>query len=232
MSRRHTCNANLALHSDGLWNGIPVISNHGPLIENYLAAIHQVLLSAIDEYPRVCVMRFDLRIPFDWPATPNTVITRFKRSLMAQIDADLNRRIGLGRRPVPCRLRYVWVREWKDSDHQHYHAAILVNRDAYFTLGNYSFASADSGVGGGASATYGANMAQRIQIAWGRALALSQDAVAGLVHFPRNPVYCIDRNSTRYVDDFEDVFFRLSYFAKAVTKRYGDKTHNFGYSQG
>lgn len=231
---RYAHNPNLFLHTGGRWNGLPVQTTCGPLIVSYLESILRVLNYATEEYSRVCGMRFDLRIPIDWPETPNAVITRFKKSLSAQIEADLSRRVGLGRRRIPCRLRYIWVRERKDSHHQHYHVVILVNRDAYFSLGSYLLDSASkcAGAFGGRSSGYGTSMAQRIQIAWARALGISEQNVAGLVFFPKNAVYSIDRNSPNFVADFEKLFQRLSYFAKADTKEYGNQSHNFGYSQG
>lgn len=72
----------------------------------------------------------------------------------------------------------------------------------------------------------------RIVRAWASELGCAPEAIPGLVHFPKNCVYKIDRNSVDYVAQFQKVFKRLSYFAKADTKHYDDGSNWFGCSRG
>lgn len=233
MNRRHPNNSNLVLHYGNKWNGLPVQSEHGPLVENYLVRIHETMGYSLRDSASVSAMRFDLRIPWYWPETDTGVITRFIESLRAQIDADERRKSRQGIRVHPARLRYVWVRERDSAIHWHYHVVIFVNRDAYFTLGQFRQHSEDTWIDVPRDA-YGDtadNMSERILRAWASALGCSIEQIAGVLHFSDNGVYSIKLNSPDYCKQFADAFYRLSYMAKADTKQYGDSSNNFGCSR-
>lgn len=232
--QRHQFNSNLHLHHDTQWNNLPVLDKFLPLSENYLQRIHDTLSHCVSEYPRTCAIRFDLRFPEGWPPYDTKVISRFIDSLKEQIAADLARKHREGKRVSDTRLRYVWVKERDSALNWHYHVAIFINRDAYFTLGKIR-----SQLGFGwedfphcVEAVTGVNMADRIVRAWASALGCYPEEVYRAVHFPKNCVYKIDRNSLDYNDQFQEVFRRLSYFAKADTKHYDDGSNWFGCSRG
>jgi len=60
MNQRHPFNQNLFLHAEPTWQGFTVYDQRGPLIQNYLERIHQVIHNAVGEYPRTWVVRCDL----------------------------------------------------------------------------------------------------------------------------------------------------------------------------
>jgi hypothetical protein len=111
------------------------------------------------------------------------------------------------------RVRYVWAREQVSSDYPHYHLAILLNGQAYRRLGSYT---SDKG------------LVRAIKEAWESALGLdeSQDN-DGLVSYPRDSDFILTRDDER---TRRNCFSRLSYLCKVASKRYGDRSRNFGYS--
>lgn len=232
--KRHQFNSNLHLHHEPQWNNLPVHFKYSPLSEHYLQRIHETLSHCVSEYPRSCAIRFDLRFPEGWPPPNTKVISRFLDSLKAQIMADLARKGREGKRVSDTRLRFVWVKERDSASNCHYHVVIFINRDSYFSLGNIR-----SQLGSGwedfpncLEEVTGVNMAERIVRAWASALGCTPDEVYRAVHFPDDCVYKIDRNSVDYVAQFQKVFRRVSYLAKADTKHYDDGSNWFGCSRG
>ena len=150
----------------------------------------------------------------EYDSMSNEVISRFIESVKAKIRH--NRICARQRSPYAhdTKVRYVWARETGDDQRVHYHAVILVNHDAFFTLGRFGSESS--------------NMANRFIEAWASALGLRLDLAAGLVHFPDNPVYRITRNSPL---EFAAFFQRASYLCKAETKHFGHCHHGFGSSR-
>ena len=239
--QRHPHNRNLTLLLNQTeWNGFRILMSPEGIIEDYLCAIHRTLYRAVTEYPRVYVLRFDLHIPKSGQArTDQKAISRFMDSLRERLKADLARKARGGKRVYPCRLRYVWAREQKDSPFCHYHVAIMLNRDAYFTLGKITKApdqtnaciDDEDSIDFIESTQARENMFTRIIAAWASALKIELTEVKGLVHIPENPGYSINRNAAESDQQFKDVFQRLSYLAKAITKSYGNHVMHFGYSR-
>lgn len=233
MKIRHPFNPNLTLHYGHIWRGLPVLGKFSPLINEYLEAILETMNLTKRDYPRLFALRFDLHFPVGWADEDGAAISRFMASLKAKITADLNRRKRERKdnREIDCKLRFVWVKERSDSLNSHYHVFIFLNRDAYFTLGNFRTAKWLPG-DDMPLPDERMNMAVRIRDAWGSALGLPSATTAGLVHFPENCSYSLDVNSPSFWQDFNDVFQRASYFAKADTKHYGDHSRNFNCSRG
>lgn len=235
MNTRHPRNQNLSLHYDSAWNGFPVYASYDrPLVNEYLSRIHEVICHSIRQYPRSFVIRFELRFPHYWPEQDTGVISRFFESLTAKIEADLNRRARSGKRVHWTRVRYVWVKERDSAIHWHYHVAILVNRDTYFTLGTIREDDSDIWVDVPKDPCVrdSISMADRIIEAFASALRCDPNLVRGVVHFTQDGCYSIDANSAEYCDQFCTTFLRLSYLAKAATKDYGDGSNWFGCSRG
>lgn len=217
MNKRLHSNTNLTLHSTGNYDGLPVQTQYGPLIENYLNPILSTLQSAVDEHPRTCAMRVDLRLPVQEETISPRVISKFFDSLKAQVKADLIKRNKEQKRVRSCSVRYIWVKERNAALKSHYHVLILVNNDCYHCLGRFD-------------KTEG-NMAARIKKAWASALGYHILDIGGLIHFPVNPIYHLDQNSTSYSLELDALFYRVSYFAKAATKNFGDGNNAFGSSR-
>lgn len=216
--KRHPQNTKLHYHDQPTYNGLGVNLNHGPLIEEMLDSLADVIDAALLDDPRVFAFRVDLHLPAEWDDANavygNDVMKRFIESLKAQIRH--NRMLAKRERATAAdtEIRYLWVREQAGSDHPHWHLVILLNWDAYRSLGQFRLGNA--------------NMYNRVIKAWASALQLLEVKAEGLVHFPANAVYQLQRNDDESIAEF---FFRASYLCKAGTKQYGNGRHGFGCSR-
>lgn len=217
MRRRHPQNPNLRLYDQPYWKGYPVIQNRGPLIVEYLEQIDHTLINALLDDTRVSVLLAYLRLPSAGTSHEDAFISRFSASLKAQIAALEGRKRAAGKRVYPCHLRVIWVRERAGSENSHFHVAIIVNKDAFYSLGDFRCMDG--------------NMSARINKAVASALSISLEDARGLAHFPEHAVYHLDANSEDFQLQRGAVFRRLSYFAKVDTKHYGTGTKNFGCSR-
>lgn len=220
---RHPDNTNLRLHHDDTFEGLPVMVEKGPFVWQYLSRLKHTIDLALEQYPRLLAFRADLRLPvgIDLPdhAYRNKVVSDFIESFKAKIKH--NRDKARERNPFAhtCKVRYVWAREVGWGGRPHYHLLILLNRDAYYTVGRLR---SEAG-----------NMISRMQEAWASALGLHDNQADGLVEIPRNAEYRVDR----YVrvgdeDVLPDLFYRASYLCKTATKSYGDRQRSFDTSKG
>ncbi len=208
------------------------LTNHGPLNEHYLSRIEETLRNALAIHPRLTVIRIDLRIPDNGSFSENALerdtpsffantgpnlIKRFIASLKAQIEAEQYNKTKLGMRVHPCQMQHVWVREHSNNHKSHYHMALMLNKDRYYSLGNYQ---------------YQGSLASMIIKAWASALGLSTEVTNTLVHFPENPTYHLNHNAPHenFMSQLYPVLTRLSYFAKEETKFYGTGQRSFGCS--
>ncbi|WFW82113.1 inovirus Gp2 family protein [Citrobacter braakii] len=200
---------------------------YGDMSEEYLKRIQESIHKAQQEYPRLLAIRVDFRLPIqtdklEKARTDSSVITRCMKSLKERIKADLKRKKKAGKRTYPCRLRYVWVREFNLEGKKHYHALLLLNKDAYFHPGDFN---KDSGT-----------LASMIAGAWVSSLGLSYPADRGLVHFPTNGYYHLNNKgqkefNTQMNTQMDALKFRTAYMAKVATKSNEDGERNFGCSQ-
>lgn len=211
---RHPENRNLRLHYEDTFHNLPVLVHvDRPLVTNYLETMERVIDQAMEDYSRVFVFRVDLRFPYDYDQdVSNSTMRRFLDSFTAKLEASEQRRRS-STRVQDNRVRYLWAREQVSSDHPHYHLAILLNGQAYRRIGSYT---ADQG------------LARAIKEAWESALGLdeSQDN-EGLVSYPKDSDFILTRDDER---TRRHCFSRLSYLCKVASKRYGDRSRNFGYS--
>ena len=191
--------------------------------EAYLKNIFLLLFYSLMAHPRWTVIRLDLHVPAGC-FLPQRAITDFIESLKSQLEHEQAVKPAAGQRAYDPMLRYVWVREWESGEYPHYHLALLLNRDAYFTLGNYS--KLHSGC-----CNYDEMLAGRICKAWGVALGLDWSVAMNGVHFPQRPVSPLKTQHPLFEQHYQSVFYRLSYFAKKRTKVYGGGQRNFGMSQ-
>src|SRR5690606_29710504 len=164
--------------------------------------------------------RVDLRFPQAyWPlegqVLGNDFICRFKRSLKAKIDYSQQCSKRKGHRVRPSGLRFVWCREYDQYGRKpHFHVLILLNRDAFNTLGCFD---ADR-----------ANLSSRITEAWASALGMDPLGCWTLAHIPEGAEYRVDgRNG----EGLAELFKRASYLCKAESKSFTDGFHPFGGSR-
>jgi len=219
---RHPDNPNLHLHYGNTFEGFPLQSEVGPFIRECLSDLKRTIDLALAEYPRVLAFRVDLRLPqgVELPdyAYTNQVISRFFESFTKKIQYH-QERVAERSYSRGCKVRYVWSREIGQGGRQHYHLLILLNRDAYYTIGRLG--------------SDRVNMIGRIEESWAGALGLPVDMMTGLVHIPKNAEYLIDRVKRQGKgDELADLFYRASYLCKKATKSYGDRQRGFGASRG
>ncbi|MEX5363523.1 inovirus Gp2 family protein [Pseudomonas guariconensis] len=219
---RHPDNTNLHLYYGETFAGFKLQEDKGPYIREHLSYLKRTIDLALAEYPRVLAFRVDLRLPLgvelpDYVYT-NQVISRFFESFTKKIQYHQERVAERGY-SRGCKVRYVWSREIGQKGRHHYHLLILLNRDAYYTLGRIG--------------SERVNMFRRIEESWARALGLSANQVRGLVHRPDNYEYFINREIRRdKVDELPELFYRASYLCKVATKHYGDRQRSFDTSRG
>lgn len=219
---RHPDNTNLRLHYDETFEDLPLMVTAGPFILKYLSDLKRTIELALAEYPRLLAFRVDLRLPqgIDLPdyAYTNQVISRFFESFTKKIRYH-QREVGERGYVRGCKVRYVWARELPQGSRPHYHVLILLNRDAYYTVGRLGSAKV--------------NMISRMEESWASALGVSVQHVRGRVHIPENAEYRVNREIRRgKVDELPRLFYRASYLCKTATKSYGDRQRAFDTSRG
>jgi hypothetical protein len=210
--KRHKDNTNLRLINGSKYKEYSVQGTHGPLIANYLDKAIETISLALEQHSKVFAFRIDLHFP-SWfeqnDSSTNEHIRRFLGKLDAIIQANLK-----GEKHS-SKLRYIWVREIGINQNIHYHLAILLNGNAYSTVGNPSLSNK--------------NLFTRIVDAWARALDVEPQKIVSCVHIPKNAEYRLSRSSIEMADAF---IHRISYLCKSKTKQYGTLSHSFGSSRG
>lgn len=185
----------------------------------YLRRLEEVINYALGESNRVFAFRVELRFPagtaWEYAEADNRVITRFIESFKAKIRHNRQCAKQLTPHTHDSAVRYVWAREIGEEGSVHYHVLILLNGHAYYSLGDFTL---------GRDNNY-----NRVNEAWASALGLYVSQLSGLVHFPVNPVYRVERNDQLEINN---LFYRASYLCKADTKYFGNGVHGFGASRG
>lgn len=209
-------NTNLSLHWLPEYEGLPVQVTSGPLVENYLRSLKETLFLSLSDYRRVFAFRFDLRFPTSEHLRLNDehCVERFIASFKAKIRHNRNQAQLRNQITHDTRVRYVWCREKGEHELPHYHFAMLLNYDAFSSLGLFEYGRS--------------NIFNRLHEAWSSALNLNEVETRGLVEFPLDSRYVIRRDEP---SSWEAFFFRCSYLCKSETKEYGDRRHNFGFSR-
>lgn len=200
------------------FNGYPVLSQDGVLVENILIGNEEVLAQALMKHNRVAVMRFELKFPAGYMGSVE-IISKFFDSFRYKLKNDLVKKTVSRGRTIHSEIGYVWVKELSANHGWHYHVAIFLNYDVYKYFGIINSSNM--------------NMYNRILYSWASALSYSVDDARGLVHIPYNSVYKLDRNSITIIEDIHSVLKRLSYLAKLRTKPYntGSRVRFFGTSR-
>lgn len=193
------------------------MQEHSPLIRECLEALYSITELSLQDHREVFAVRFDLRFP-EWgePSTwsSNRVMTRFVESLQERIQQARSRAARVRGRAHATTVRWMWVREYgRESGYSkpHYHGVLLLNRDAFNTLGAYELERD--------------NLYSRLVKAWASALGVVDWQAQGLVHIPANACYCIT------AEDYSEYFHRMSYLCKSKSKVYGDGQHAYGSSK-
>lgn len=212
-------NTNLHSYSLNHFRGLPILIERGPFIFEYLEKLHLTITRALNQYPRLFAIRFDLRY-LDSTVDSDGIyggatIERFVDSLKAKIKHDRKRAARNSARIHDTVVRYAWAKEYGGTGRPHYHFLLLLNLDAYHTLGNFTSGQE--------------NLYCRIQSAWASALGICWDESLGLVHIPDSSTYRVKRDNQHYI--LGELFKRASYLCKIETKRLANQEHSFGSSR-
>ncbi|HDL7986800.1 TPA: inovirus Gp2 family protein [Yersinia enterocolitica] len=155
-------------------------------------------------------------LPLCFQKDDEKAITRALDSLKSQLRAEHLRSGRAGRPALPA---YIWARERNTSEHPHYHLVLLLDKEVYAYLGNYTKVDAD-------------NMGVRIQKAWCSAIGLDYPDYEYLPHFPKNHSAWFSRHDALTLSpDYYDFLLRVAYLAKYNTKDLSDGYRNLGTSQ-
>ncbi|CCW29781.1 conserved hypothetical protein [Xenorhabdus nematophila F1] len=198
------------------------LGSHGLHNADNLDRILEVLGYATDQYTSIMAVRVDFHYP---PILDNGdtigcfincepgAISRSINSLKEILKNSERRRRRNGVRVHPNTLRDVWAKEFSQSGKCHFHVCFLFNEQAYNKLGDYNIDT---------------SLRMMITRAWYSALGLELEDYPGLVHFPDNCRYILDRNSADYIYEFGDLIHRLEYLTKLDSKIYEEGERNFG----
>lgn len=208
--KRHPDNSKLRFYYDSRYQGLPVQQREqGPQIENYLETTLRVLQHTTYHQNRTLAFRLDLRFPQAMPVglihADNACLNRFFYALRGELNAAGTK--------YHTELRYLWAREQDTSDKPHYHLMLLLNYDAFCSLGSFS-----PTFDGGYEMD---NLYHRCVRAWSGAIGWTHYDMQGRVHvatdkLARQPyVYCLHRDDAA---TFSLVFYAASYLCKAYTK--------------
>ncbi|MDR9500071.1 MAG: inovirus Gp2 family protein [Hydrogenovibrio sp.] len=218
---RHPSNRNLRLYHEAVYFNLPVMTDKGPLVLEYLERGAKVFMQAVHSHTRTAMFRFDLHFPKSFAHCDTRVISSFTDGLRKAIQRA--QKPQPNQRRYPTTFNFIWVKEvGPESGRPHFHFALFLNRDAYFRLGKFN----------GESNLFGLILQQ-----WANALGLPLSVCSGLVHAASNPKYVqlpvmyFDQNATDFQQQIMDGFFRLSYLFKSATKVFQNGDRNLGTSR-
>ena len=212
--KRCTYNDKLRLHYGPFYQGHygqyqVVTFQDKPLITNHLERLETLLHRVTQLYNRTLAIRIDLRFPMHYQLTQevdqsNEVMTRFFRYLNTELQSAGTK--------YSTQLHYAWAREKHNSTKPHYHLLILLNGDAFNSLGDMHCSASgyyDKG-----------NLYHRIVRSWAKAIQ-SFDQMSGLVHVPQDHVsgklFVVQLHRHDHAT-FQNVFFAGSYLCKEHSK--------------
>lgn len=219
------------------FRGIHLRTREFPLISRNLEQVHDVLMDAVEDFSRITAIRLDLRYPksYEGDEVPKAM-TSFFRSLNSQIKEELKRRKRRKTSVSRERLRFIWCKEICSSSYPHFHIVIILNKDNFRHLGNYSDFSLLKSV------DKCKTLYQMAVSAWSRALNIDLKAAYWGVKVPDNPIYhVVERDLFDDYDDedcegqsfdsmFNPLFNRAIYLTKLRSRAVG-RGRTFGTSR-
>ena len=232
----YTNNSNVTVALTNTFQGLPLYKQNYFVVD-YLDKIYQVFNRALKNHKRIYLVRCDLHFPTynKWGElyTQNlNEISKFFDSLNAKIAQYQKKRTKQGKRVHDCSLRYVWAKEQNIGEHPHYHVALLLNNEVFNNLGYFNCYHDFK-----KQSDINKSLAEMIVEAWCSAVGCEPRVEHKLVHFPKNKhgkydcTYRIRQVEEVFEQEFSSAFSRVSYLAKAQTKRYGDGSKWFQISR-
>ncbi|MCC1497940.1 inovirus-type Gp2 protein [Alcanivorax sp. 1008] len=189
--------------------GLHVKSDKGPLVVPYLDAQLRLYEYLLHQWYLVFAYRFDLHFPADSYGWGSDVITSFNASLHSKIKHRANM-FGCGHMDIGP--RFIWAKENKNSVNDHYHYCTLIDGNFISKSGTFNAESW--------------TLKKSIVESWAKALGISVKEAEPLVQHGENGDYLVELESSDFLQQLTNLFYRTSYFAKLDTKRYGDGSRN------
>lgn len=222
---RHPLNDKLRFFHAETYCGYSVMQHSkGPLVENWLEQSLLTLQSSAQHYRETFIFRADLHFPVGMPRLPmhddNQVLTKFWRLFRYELQTANTK--------YPTQLRYLWAREQANSDKPHYHLMILLNKDAFDSLGMFS------------PDEYGSysrrNLYHRMMRSWLKAIGFDacDPRFHQLINVSTNPITNEPWSCILHRDDWcamDEAMFMASYLCKEYSKPIGQNIHVFDSSR-
>ena len=207
------------------FKGINLTSRENELLEDRVSKIYEVLTQATNCFPRTFAFRVDLRFPHGYKFGETfPYMKKFFGSLESQIAGELKRRKRRFRTVSEERLRYIWCKEIDKSENPHYHLVIFLNKDNFYSLGDFKRVIRDE--------CKCKHLYQMLLCAWSRVLGIELEEAHRVIYIPENADYKIRSFEGEVVAgnyDFIKLFNRSIYLAKARTQAIG-ASRSFGRS--
>ncbi|MGD1502510.1 inovirus Gp2 family protein [Vibrio harveyi] len=207
------------------FKGINLTSKEKELLEDRVNKIYEVLTQATNCFPRTFAFRVDLRFPRGYKFGETfPYMKKFFGSLESQIAGELKRRKRRFRTVSEERLRYIWCKEINKSENPHYHLVIFLNKDNFYSLGDFKRVIRDE--------CKCKHLYQMLLCAWSRVLGIELEEAHRVIYIPENAAYKIRSFEGEVVAgnyDFIKLFNRSIYLAKARTQAIG-ASRSFGRS--
>ncbi|HHY0476498.1 TPA: inovirus Gp2 family protein [Vibrio parahaemolyticus] len=195
------------------------------MLEDRVNKIYEVLTQATNCFPRTFAFRVDLRFPRGYKFGETfPYMKKFFGSLESQIAGELKRRKRRFRTVSEERLRYIWCKEIDKSENPHYHLVIFLNKDNFYSLGDFKRVIRDE--------CKCKHLYQMLLCAWSRVLGIELEEAHRVIYIPENAAYKIRSFEGEVVAgnyDFIKLFNRSIYLAKARTQAIG-ASRSFGRS--
>lgn len=222
---RHPLNDKLRLFYNEIYCGYSVMKHdEGPLIENWLERALLTFQASTQNYRETFVFRADLHFPIGMPRLPmhddNQVLSSFFRFLRYELQ--------IANTKYSTQLRYLWAREQANSDKPHYHLMLLLNKDAFDSIG--LFTPSQDG------AYRRQNLYHRMMRSWLKAMGFDADdpRFYQLINVSKVPGTNVPWSCILHRDDWytmDEAMYMASYLCKEYSKPIGQNVHVFDSSR-
>jgi len=164
--------------------------------DKILNKIKNTMDTMLENHSKIMITRLDLR----YPKTEDIICERKHLSDFSyNLKRSLNREKNAGNHYVDAQI--ITVQEQDKSNHPHYHVAVIVNANA--KKSPYS-------------------IHEKADKLWKTAIHSSSDGLVDHCNKHKNGII-INRNSSSFEEDYDKVFYQLSYLAKVRGKEDREK---------
>jgi len=174
----------------------------------------KALKMASESYPRLSVIRFDLRITDTTTDDPSIILDGVMKRFFTSLQSKIKHNTKFKAHAKAQCLRYVWVKEkGYEKDKEHFHICIFLNKDDFGFIGQYR-----TDKRGNKKVIN--TLRESIVQSWATALKVELMMAERLVYFGTTPLHWLDGSRDSYSADLDNVKKRLCYMAKVETKNF------------